>query len=228
MTTASNKFRVLALVFVLLVGFHASKVAADFESGLSFLQSPADTSSCRDGIETRVEELEGLVERGRRLLDEQQEGSILREVNLFFYRYIQLATDSRIWGRGDYWATPADTLCVGSGDTEDFAIAKYFALAEIGIPEDRLRLTYAQSTWFGPVVVLLYYAPDGGTRVLHYRDIWDLQEVAGRRLLHPVYAVNDQTLWKVSHAWRFTPLNDAKGMKLWQEVLRRTRPGRQN
>ena len=38
----------------------------------------------------------------------------------------------------DYWATPKEFLIQGHGDCEDYAIAKYFTLLEIGIPKEKL------------------------------------------------------------------------------------------
>lgn len=225
MNTNFIETRMCALIFTFVlmfyVAFSASVVSAEYEGTLSFLQL-TDASSCRPGVEKRVEGLERLVEHGRLLRDGQEE-PMLREVNLFFYRHIQLVTDSRIWGRSDYWATPAELLCASGGDTEDFAIAKYFALSEMGVPEDRLRLAYAESGWFGPVIVLLYYATDGSARVLFYREIWRLEEVMERNLLQPVYAFNEHTLWKVSNTWRFTPVQGAESIQLWQGILRKTR-----
>ena len=38
----------------------------------------------------------------------------------------------------DHWATPKEFLLQGHGDCEDYAIAKYFTLLEIGIPKEKL------------------------------------------------------------------------------------------
>ena len=40
----------------------------------------------------------------------------------------------------DYWATPIEFMGTGAGDCEDYAIAKYFSLINLGIPEDKLRI----------------------------------------------------------------------------------------
>jgi hypothetical protein len=44
------------------------------------------------------------------------------------------------YGVVDLWATPLMTFASNAGDCEDYAIAKYFALREIGIAEQDLRL----------------------------------------------------------------------------------------
>ncbi len=60
-------------------------------------------------------------------------------VNLF----INQAThklDEDGYGIDDYWATPKEFLLNGYGDCEDFAIAKYFTLLELGIDKNDLYL----------------------------------------------------------------------------------------
>ena len=49
--------------------------------------------------------------------------------------------DDQHWHQADYWATPIETLASNGGDCEDFSIAKYFTLRELGVAEQCLRLT---------------------------------------------------------------------------------------
>lgn len=69
----------------------------------------------------------------------------LERVNRFFNR-MQFIDDQQHWGRRDYWATPVEMIVSNGGDCEDFSIAKYFTLLEMGIPERRLRITYVKAT----------------------------------------------------------------------------------
>ena len=64
------------------------------------------------------------------------------QVNAFFNQKIRYEEDIVLWGQDDYWATPLETLSQGRGDCEDYAIAKYFTLLELGIPSARMRLVY--------------------------------------------------------------------------------------
>lgn len=48
------------------------------------------------------------------------------------------------WGTEDYWATPKEFYRKGAGDCEDYAIAKYFALRQAGIPANRMRLVVGE------------------------------------------------------------------------------------
>ncbi|MFQ6016751.1 MAG: transglutaminase-like cysteine peptidase, partial [Kiloniellaceae bacterium] len=54
----------------------------------------------------------------------------LRAVNRFFNRW-PYKTDRMVYGVGEYWATPTEFMS-RSGDCEDYAIAKFFALRELG------------------------------------------------------------------------------------------------
>lgn len=63
-------------------------------------------------------------------------GEINRAINLT----IRWANDMTQYGVPDLWATPLMTFASGAGDCEDYAIAKYVALHEIGIAADDLRL----------------------------------------------------------------------------------------
>ncbi|MBJ9873895.1 transglutaminase-like cysteine peptidase, partial [Citrobacter werkmanii] len=66
----------------------------------------------------------------------------LREVNRFFNIQLRYAEDSDIWHSVDYWATPVESLRKGEADCEDYAIAKYFTLRQLGVADDKLRITY--------------------------------------------------------------------------------------
>ncbi|MGB2065030.1 MAG: transglutaminase-like cysteine peptidase, partial [Marinomonas gallaica] len=76
----------------------------------------------------------------RRTVEESQGLSVgqkLQNVNIFF-NMLQFVSDQQHWGKNDYWATPIEFLATGGGDCEDFTIAKYFALRELGVPDEKL------------------------------------------------------------------------------------------
>lgn len=64
-------------------------------------------------------------------------------VNKFFNK-ITYKNDSSNWGKKDYWAKPKEFLSKGAGDCEDFALAKLYALQELGIPKEKLKLIYSK------------------------------------------------------------------------------------
>ncbi|TNG02905.1 MAG: hypothetical protein EP297_00735 [Gammaproteobacteria bacterium] len=69
----------------------------------------------------------------------------LKEVNDFFNKF-SYKSDLELWGEKDYWATPTEFVGRYGGDCEDYVISKYLTLRSLGIPDDKLRLTYAKST----------------------------------------------------------------------------------
>ena len=53
---------------------------------------------------------------------------------------ISPVSDEVQWGVADHWSDPFETLLSNRGDCEDYAILKYAALLEAGIPKDDLRI----------------------------------------------------------------------------------------
>ena len=62
----------------------------------------------------------------------------LKTVNAFFNRW-PYRLDIDVYGESDYWATPQEFLRL-SGDCEDYSITKYYALKQLGVPVDRMRI----------------------------------------------------------------------------------------
>ena len=109
---------------------------------------------------------------------------------------IRFIDDRTHWGEEDYWATPAESVGSNGADCEDFSIAKYFLLKELGIPIAKLRMTYVKATKLDqPHMVLAYYArPDAEPLVLD--NLEDAVRPASQRPdLVPVYSFNDEEVW---------------------------------
>lgn len=51
---------------------------------------------------------------------------------------ITYKNDDVVYQRGDYWATPMQTIANKSGDCDDFTILKYYTLRHLGVPADRM------------------------------------------------------------------------------------------
>jgi len=150
------------------------------------------TASSEPGWEERR------LEAWQALIAHNQAGSELarvRRVNEFMnqMRYVE---DRVNWGTPDYWATPREFVAANGGDCEDFAIAKYFTLRTMGIPDRRLKMVYAVSRPRGESHMVLYYYPRNRPTplVLDNRENRLLQAVA-RTDLHPVYSFNRQGYW---------------------------------
>jgi predicted transglutaminase-like cysteine proteinase len=123
------------------------------------------------------------------------EAELLREVNRTL-NAIRFVDDPAHWGEEDYWATPAESVGSNGGDCEDFSIAKYFLLKELGVPIAKLRMTYVKATKLNqPHMVLAYYPrPDAEPLVLD--NLEDTVRPASQRPdLVPVYSFNDEEVW---------------------------------
>ena len=71
----------------------------------------------------------------------------LKAVNAYFNQWpYRLDIDN--WGMPDYWATPEEFI-KKSGDCEDYAITKYYALRALGVPAERLRILAVTNTLRG-------------------------------------------------------------------------------
>lgn len=68
----------------------------------------------------------------------------LRLVNSFWNKW-PYVDDVRNWKQKDYWAAPFQFL-KKSGDCEDYAIAKYFTLKEMGIETGNMRIVILRDT----------------------------------------------------------------------------------
>jgi predicted transglutaminase-like cysteine proteinase len=49
-------------------------------------------------------------------------------------------SDQVQWGAADHWSDPLETLRSSRGDCEDYAIVKYAALLDAGIPKDDVKI----------------------------------------------------------------------------------------
>jgi len=147
----------------------------------------------------------------------------LAGVNDFFNKHVRLDSDLRVWGRDNYWATPGETLGKGRGDSENLAIAKYFSLSALGIPAERLRLTYTRPASGTAKVaigmVLAYYpAPNADPLILDAR-MPAIKPASERSDLKPVYSFNSLGVWG-------NPAGVAgrgDNLPVWQDLLVRAR-----
>lgn len=148
----------------------------------------------------------------------------LEAVNLFFNKHIWFVDDIEHWRQEDYWATPMETMATLGGDCEDFVIAKYFTLREVGVADERLRLTYVRSTLVNqPHMVLAYYAtPD--TEPLLLDNLMDaIRPASRRRDLTPVYSFNGRSLWRAKELGQGRQVGSAGRVNLWTDVIHRMR-----
>ena len=152
----------------------------------------------------------------------------LKQVNDFFNRRTRFGEDSDIWGSQDYWATPLETLGRAQGDCEDFVIAKYVTLKLLGIPTEKLRLTYVKARIGGPQstlvqahMVLSYYPAPGDEPLVLDNLISDIRPASRRADLITIFGFNAEGLWVGGAGPR--PASATQRLSKWQSVLARMR-----
>ncbi len=185
-------------------------------------------------ISTRTERLYGpatpaarqRIDEWAALLKQPSQGSIqdtLNRVNQFFNARMAFRDDIVVWKQQDYWATPIEFLRKGAGDCEDFALAKYFTLREMGVPANQLRITYVKALELNQahMVVTWYSTPTAIPLVLDNLKTAILPATQRTDLL-PVYAFNGEGLW-LPQSGGNKRVGDSKRLSRWQDLLTRMR-----
>lgn len=159
------------------------------------------------------------------------EADKIRRVNEFFNRRIQFGEDQAIWGANDYWATPLELMGRGSGDCEDFAIAKYFALRSLGVPLESLRITYVKARIGGPRseitqahMVLAYYEEPSGEPLILDNLITEVRPASRRGDLMPIFSFNSEGLWTgAGPAEKKDAGSSTARLSRWRDLIARMR-----
>lgn len=114
-----------------------------------------------------------------------------------FINKIPYKSDLKNWKQEDYWATPLELLARHKGDSEDYVIAKYFALKTLGVDTKKLYFTYVNSTKFNrPHMVLSYFENPKEEPYILDNMTKEISSASDRDDLSPVYNFNPNTLKK--------------------------------
>ena len=220
--------RVLSFVLVLAAGDAALLVLLD--ANLLFAQPALARGSTAAVSERLIEayskrfgaEARQRLQSWKRYAAERKgsalaERELLAEVNRTLNR-IRFIDDATHWGEEDYWATPAEAVASGGADCEDFSIAKYFMLKELGVPIARLRMTYVKATKLNQAHMVLAYYPRPDAEPLVLDNLEDaVRPASQRRDLVPVYSFNDEEVW-IEARGRSGPPSQIRN---WSELLLR-------
>ena len=150
---------------------------------------------------------------------ELPESEKLITVNKFFNRQLRFVDDQRNWHQEDYWATPLEALIKGAGDCEDYSIAKYFTLRRLGIPSEKLRITYVKALNYNQAhMVLTYYSSPTAQPLVLDNLIGDIRPASQRKDLLPVYSFNAEGLYLPGSTGK---RSDTKKLSRWQDLLKK-------
>ncbi len=149
----------------------------------------------------------------------------LKIVNDFFNK-LPYRLDKKHWGKKDYWATPFEFMGTGAGDCEDYAIAKYYTLRKLGVPEDKLRITYVKylkkrSKYEQAHMVLTYQHKANSTPVVLDNINKKLRLASKRTDLKPIYSFNAQGLWKAKNKGKSSQRIGKNNLKSWKNLVSR-------
>ena len=164
------------------------------------------------------------VAKWRQLVAELQSDDLdekLYQINRFFNRF-DFVDDLVHWQQKDYWATPIEFISTGAGDCEDYTIAKYFSLIELGVPEQQLRLMYVTALELRqPHMVLAYYETPTSIPLVLDNINRRILPANKRRDLSPIYSFNGNGLWAAKAMGTGRKLRGSGPMKMWDDMVER-------
>lgn len=139
-----------------------------------------------------------------------------------YFNQVQWLWDIDHWGQEDYWATPIETLATNAGDCEDFSIGKYFSLTSVGIPTDKLRITYVKALEYDLAHMVLAYYPTPDAEPLLLDNINKTILPASQRPdLLPIYSFNGEGLWLAKSRQKAKGSNLSKNLPSWGNLQER-------
>ena len=156
----------------------------------SWATQPLADRACarRVGRDCRLGQWQAFIGGSQALRPREQIRQVHGYVNRFGYR-----EDQDTWGKSDYWAAPGEFFARG-GDCEDYAIAKYLSLKQLGFDPENMRILVLRDTRRRLMHAVLLVQHGGETLVLdnnaHRVLTWD--EVPHYA---PLYSVNEIDFW---------------------------------
>jgi len=146
----------------------------------------------------------------------------LTQVNRFFNQ-LYFVDDIKLWGKKDYWATPLEFLGSNAGDCEDFTIAKYFSLLELGVSDKKLRLVYVKAITLNQFhMVLAYYSTPNAEPLILDNINGEIKPASTRRDLLPIYSFNGKNLCLMKTK-NGQLAGDSSRLSLWNDLRARER-----
>jgi len=204
------------IVFLLVFFCALTTVSAQLEISAILL----DKIKQKFGVEaiTRVEQWQSLMKTARALPEKEK----LQQVNQFFNQRIEFVDDIYLWGVKDYWATPIELLARGAGDCEDYSIAKYFTLKELGVDEKKMRITYVKALKLRQAhMVLTYFETPRAVPVVLDNLIPTIKLATERKDLLPVYSFNGSGLWLAKARGTGKKVGSSSRLNMWASLKSR-------
>lgn len=200
----------VAIFFILI--FTALAIASGAGLSQKVLDFVADKYGSR--ARNRLLDWEALMENNKN----KNEAAKLKIVNDFFNQ-MKFVSDQIHWKQEDYWATPVEFLATKGGDCEDFSIAKYFTLKELGVPDEKMLITYVKALSLNQAhMVLTYYKTPNSEPLVLDNLIGKIKLASKRKDLLPVYSFNGEGLWLSKKRGKGKRVGSSDRLSLWKDL----------
>ena len=143
----------------------------------------------------------------------------LAGVNAFFNAEVPFISDLKHWQQEDYWATPYDILTTAGADCEDYVIAKYYSLRQLGVDTAKLRITYVKAVRLNEAHMVLTYFPTPDAVPLVLDNLINIIAPASKRPdLVPVYSFNAEGMWLERLKGQGILMGNPNKLDLWTDL----------
>ncbi|WP_245578223.1 transglutaminase-like cysteine peptidase [Marinobacterium litorale] len=215
-STRKQRYRVLNLSVVLSLILALASIASDGVR-LSAEQIAEYGRLYGDQAQRRLTAWQKLMSD----LADAPETEKLERVNAFFNQ-VRFLDDIDHWRQEDYWATPVEFLISNGGDCEDFSIAKYYTLNELGVDVSKMSLAYVKALELNQAhMVLTYYPSEDAVPLVLDNLIGEIKTADQRPDLLHVYTFNGDNLWLTKRGRRSQLVGSADRLKPWVQVQSR-------
>jgi predicted transglutaminase-like cysteine proteinase len=139
--------------------------------------------------------LEALLTLMNSLVKSPEETKVIK-INSFFNQ-LAYQSDISLWRQKDYWASRLEFLGKGAGDCEDYSVAKFLTLIQIGVPKEKLFLTYVRAKGYveSAHMVVSYYQEPGTIPFILDNYNKQILPATQRNDITPVYSFTAKDLY---------------------------------
>lgn len=219
-TKALKKIGITGLCLsIVTVGLFVIHIENNSASSMYFSEELLDRVSSKYGeyASRRLNSLAQLIDKNATIDDIEK----VKLVNDFFNQ-VPYYSDIQHWKQKDYWATPIEKLATNGGDCEDYSIAKYYTLRELGIEEKKLRIMYVKALEWNEAHMVLTYFPEPSFSPLVLDNIKPgLKTADQRKDLIPVYSFNANGLYLAKAQGTGKRVGGPEKLKLWTNMMKK-------
>ncbi|PIR31817.1 MAG: hypothetical protein COV36_06690 [Alphaproteobacteria bacterium CG11_big_fil_rev_8_21_14_0_20_44_7] len=140
----------------------------------------------------RVDEWNKKISEFKEITDKSQQ---LAAVNKYINSSIKYKIDQKVWNKSDYWASPIESFSKGYGDCDDYAIAKYFLLKELGFEEKAMRVVVLRDNEKNEIHAVLAVLSEKRYFILdnQFKDVKPDSQIPA---YEPIYSINQVSWWR--------------------------------